>query len=205
MGLSPISPIAHMMLSPNALITRWNSCHLSRYVTVADDSEKRHNQSKSKTKLTARIRKKAGTVLLERDFGDLGARSKERDFWCCSLQLLRVQRWTPWTVTDLDLSLLQIKLYCCIGSNIWHHSVRNIVSFFKVNDRGINTLCEIQKFWKLSFNLLLALSTSLFPSRLHNMIISVIYYIVYLENRDYGRRGSAALTMRHRSIRKSWH
>jgi hypothetical protein len=34
-------------------------------VTVADDSEKRHNQSKSKTKLAARI-KKAGTVLLER-------------------------------------------------------------------------------------------------------------------------------------------
>jgi hypothetical protein len=26
-----------------------------------------------------------------------------------------------------------------------------------------------------------------------------------LENRDYGRRGSAALTMRHPSIRKSWH
>jgi hypothetical protein len=27
----------------------------------------------------------------------------------------------------------------------------------------------------------------------------------YLENREYGRRGSAALTMRHPSIRKSWH
>jgi hypothetical protein len=26
-----------------------------------------------------------------------------------------------------------------------------------------------------------------------------------LENRDYGRRGSAVLTMRHPSIRKSWH
>jgi hypothetical protein len=26
-----------------------------------------------------------------------------------------------------------------------------------------------------------------------------------LENRHYGRRGSAALTMRHPSIRKSWH
>jgi hypothetical protein len=26
-----------------------------------------------------------------------------------------------------------------------------------------------------------------------------------LENRDYGRRGSATLTMRHPSIRKSWH
>jgi hypothetical protein len=26
-----------------------------------------------------------------------------------------------------------------------------------------------------------------------------------LENRDYGRRGSAALTMRHPSIRKRWH
>jgi hypothetical protein len=26
-----------------------------------------------------------------------------------------------------------------------------------------------------------------------------------LENRDYGRTGSAALTMRHPSIRKSWH
>jgi hypothetical protein len=26
-----------------------------------------------------------------------------------------------------------------------------------------------------------------------------------LENRDYGRRGSAALTMRHPFIRKSWH
>jgi hypothetical protein len=26
-----------------------------------------------------------------------------------------------------------------------------------------------------------------------------------LENRDYGRRGSAALTTRHPSIRKSWH
>jgi hypothetical protein len=26
-----------------------------------------------------------------------------------------------------------------------------------------------------------------------------------LENRDYGRRGSAALTMRHPAIRKSWH
>jgi hypothetical protein len=25
-----------------------------------------------------------------------------------------------------------------------------------------------------------------------------------LENRDYGRRGSAALTMRHTSIRKGW-
>jgi hypothetical protein len=26
-----------------------------------------------------------------------------------------------------------------------------------------------------------------------------------LENQDYGRRGSAALTMRHPPIRKSWH
>jgi hypothetical protein len=26
-----------------------------------------------------------------------------------------------------------------------------------------------------------------------------------LEIRDYGRRGSAALTMRHPTIRKSWH
>jgi hypothetical protein len=26
-----------------------------------------------------------------------------------------------------------------------------------------------------------------------------------LENRDYGRRGSAALTMQHPSLRKSWH
>jgi hypothetical protein len=26
-----------------------------------------------------------------------------------------------------------------------------------------------------------------------------------LENRDYGRRGSVALTMRHPSIRKSWY
>jgi hypothetical protein len=26
-----------------------------------------------------------------------------------------------------------------------------------------------------------------------------------LENRDYGRRGSAALTTRHPSLRKSWH
>jgi hypothetical protein len=26
-----------------------------------------------------------------------------------------------------------------------------------------------------------------------------------LENRDYGRKGSAALTIRHPSIRKSWH
>jgi hypothetical protein len=26
-----------------------------------------------------------------------------------------------------------------------------------------------------------------------------------LENRDYGRRGSTALTTRHSSIRKSWH
>jgi hypothetical protein len=26
-----------------------------------------------------------------------------------------------------------------------------------------------------------------------------------LENRDYGRKGFAALTMRHPSIRKSWH
>jgi hypothetical protein len=26
-----------------------------------------------------------------------------------------------------------------------------------------------------------------------------------LQNRDYGRRGSVALTMRHSFIRKSWH
>jgi hypothetical protein len=26
-----------------------------------------------------------------------------------------------------------------------------------------------------------------------------------LENRDYGRRGSAALAMRHPSMQKSWH
>jgi hypothetical protein len=26
-----------------------------------------------------------------------------------------------------------------------------------------------------------------------------------LENRDYGRKGPASLTMRHPSIRKSWH
>jgi hypothetical protein len=34
-----------------------------------------------------------------------------------------------------------------------------------------------------------------------------IYIYIYtgLEKRDYGRRGSAALTMRHPSIRKSWH
>jgi hypothetical protein len=50
-------------------------------VTVADDNEKRHNQCKSRRKLTARI-KKAGMVLLEGDFRDLGACSKERDFRC---------------------------------------------------------------------------------------------------------------------------
>jgi hypothetical protein len=37
---------------------------------------------------------------------------------------------------------------------------------------------------------------------------SLIVYIMLscaVENRHYGRRGSAALTMRHPSIRKSWH
>jgi hypothetical protein len=32
-----------------------------------------------------------------------------------------------------------------------------------------------------------------------------LYMYICLENRDYGRKGCAALTMRHPSIRKSWH
>jgi hypothetical protein len=34
---------------------------------------------------------------------------------------------------------------------------------------------------------------------------STIFWDAGLENRDFGRRGSAALTMRHPSIRKSWY
>jgi hypothetical protein len=33
----------------------------------------------------------------------------------------------------------------------------------------------------------------------------LLHRITGQENRDYGRRGSAALTMRHPSIRKSWY
>jgi hypothetical protein len=62
-------------------------------VTVADDTEDRHNQSKSRRKLT-NCRKKAGMVLLEKDLRDLGACSKERDFRRCPLLLLRVEMCT---------------------------------------------------------------------------------------------------------------
>jgi type IV secretory pathway VirB2 component (pilin) len=38
------------------------------------------------------------------------------------------------------------------------------------------------------------------------IIINVCIALFFgLENRDYGRKGSTALTMRHPSIRKSWH
>jgi hypothetical protein len=62
-------------------------------VTVADDTEERHNQSESRRKLANR-RKKAGMVLLEKDLRDLGACSKERDFRGCPVLLLRVERCT---------------------------------------------------------------------------------------------------------------
>jgi hypothetical protein len=43
---------------------------------------------------------------------------------------------------------------------------------------------------------------------MHDMLIDllklVFLHVPGLENRDYGRKGSAALTMRHPSIRKSW-
>jgi hypothetical protein len=37
------------------------------------------------------------------------------------------------------------------------------------------------------------------------LLLLLLLYQAGLENRDYGRRGSAELTMRHPSIRRSWH
>jgi hypothetical protein len=36
-------------------------------------------------------------------------------------------------------------------------------------------------------------------------LMNMVMKLPGLEKRDYGRRGSAALTTRHPSIRKSWH
>jgi hypothetical protein len=51
--------------------------------------------------------------------------------------------------------------------------------------------------------------TDSFRERKIIRLLSVLKFIEQqlsgLENRDYGRRGSAALTMRHPSIRRSWH
>jgi hypothetical protein len=53
-----------------------------------------------------------------------------------------------------------------------------------------------------------ALSTSVLVKYLElssEMLCASVLVKSGLEIRDYGRRGSAALTMRHPSIRKSWH
>jgi hypothetical protein len=42
--------------------------------------------------------------------------------------------------------------------------------------------------------------------KIYKLIYSITrIFVAGLENRDYGRTGSAALTMRHPSIYKSWH
>jgi hypothetical protein len=54
----------------------------------------------------------------------------------------------------------------------------------------------------------LCLEENNFGPKLFNLLSNNYAFILVkygLENRDYGRRGSAALTMRHPSIRKSCH
>jgi hypothetical protein len=70
-------------------------------------------------------------------------------------------------------------------------------------------LCYVEEsrptLWSIGQALAAERRSNVFPVRYEqNIYLLCRKSRPFLENRDYGRRGSAALTMRHRSIRKSW-